>query len=92
MSSLDDSLEPDTADTAREALRRDVEAMVSLRVLRWNGIELHESALITSATTEDTTQQRFSPDQIVERDRAERARVTMAASGGPVRRLSATRE
>lgn len=92
MSGLDDSLASDTADERRENLRRDVSAMVAMRVLKWKDIELHESALAPTAATDNTTQQRLSPEQIVERQRLERQRITMAASGGPVRRLSATRE
>lgn len=92
MSSLDDSLASDTADERRENLRRDVEAMVSLRVSKWNGIELHASAFTPAPPAENTTQQRLSPEAAEMMQREERRRISMASSGGPVRRLSATRE
>ncbi len=88
MSSLDDSLEPATADERREQLRKDVEAMVSLRVAKWGAIELHASAFAPTDTADVTTTQQSISPEAERRMREERIRLSMAASGGPVRRLS----
>ena len=86
MSSLDDSLAASSAPEGHTALRADVALMRELGVTRWRDIEL--GAAPFQPTTDEPTQQKFSPEQLSEATRKERARIMMAASGGPVRRLS----
>lgn len=58
--------------------------MRELGVSHWRDIALG-AAPVTHPTT---TQQSISPEQARAKELAERQRVAMAASGGPVRRLS----
>jgi hypothetical protein len=72
-----------TAHYDTETLALAVSAMRRLGVVKWDGIELGPDPL-SEAPIE---QPHVSPEAVESRERTERNRVALAASGGLVRRL-----
>ena len=69
----------------RAQLRLDVELMRELGVAEWREIKLGPAP--EQHDEERSTQQRFTADELEKRARDERRRISMASSGGPVKRV-----
>lgn len=79
-----ESLEEDSASERRARLRHDVALMRELGVTRWGDIELGPAPAPRVEAKDPPTQPRLSPEQQEIRERQERRRIALAASGGPV--------
>lgn len=77
-------LDSTSPEEARRELRADVAAMRELHVLQWKDIVLAPSAMVS---VEETTQRSTDPETVEAEERAQRRRISLASSGGPVKAL-----